>query len=66
MNGWTCFGPDEEGQAALYAAPAPAPDGMRDDVLERLRALDFGGHYHEARFQQIADDILATIAKVTK
>jgi hypothetical protein len=49
----------------LYAA-APAPDGMRADVLERLRALDFGGHYHEARFQQIADDILAIIAKVTK
>ena len=42
---------------------APAPEGMRDDVLERLRALDFGGHYHEARFQQIADDILAIIAK---
>jgi len=31
----------------------------RDDLLERLRALDFAGHYDEARFQFIADDILA-------
>ena len=48
--------------SAMLAA-APAPEGMREDVLERLRALDFGGHYDEARFQQIADDILAIIAK---
>jgi len=50
------------------ANPTPIkPSGdtgeLRDDVLERLRALDFAGHYDEARFQYIADAILDLIRK---
>jgi hypothetical protein len=50
----------------LYAHPAPiktsADTGeLRDDVLERLRALDFAGHYDEAQFQHTADAILDLI-----
>lgn len=37
------------------------PGDLRDDILERLRALDFAGHYDEVRFQYIADTILALI-----
>jgi len=49
------------------ADPAPiktsADTGeLRDDILERLRALDFAGHYDEARFRYTADTILDLIA----
>jgi hypothetical protein len=32
LIGWTCFGPDEAGQAALYAAASPAPAVARERV----------------------------------
>ena len=32
LIGWTCFGPDEAGQAALYAAAPPAPAVARERV----------------------------------
>jgi hypothetical protein len=36
LIGWTCFGPDEAGQAALYTAAAPAPDGLREAVWQAV------------------------------
>ena len=47
---------------ALSAAPSAPVEGWRpdrDDLLERLRALDSKGFYSEATYHDIADDILA-------
>lgn len=55
--------PQGAGSSAHPAPIKPSADTgeLRDDVLERLRALDFAGHYDEARFQYIADTILDLI-----
>ena len=60
--------PEYSDQEKHWSLPTPAPikpsadtGELRDDVLERLRTLDFVGHYDEARFQYIADTILDLI-----
>ena len=64
----TCKGAHPELCSNVFHISHPAPikpsgdtEKLRDDVLERLRVLDFAGHYDEARFQYIADTILDLI-----